>query len=80
VHQNNSNFSTRRAIRDAAFMAAVNDSLEPYRTLIAAAGAPNPTLVEIRGKLVLLSFRHVADAQSLLHFPIFPVCKNWQSS
>jgi hypothetical protein len=79
VHREDSGFSTRRRISDSSFMVAVNDSLAPYRDLIAADGAPNPALRDVRGKLMLVSFKHVEDAQSLLHFRIFPVCKNWQS-
>jgi hypothetical protein len=79
IHREDSKLSTRRSISDANFMDVVNHTLEMIRQFIFESDSANPTIGELRQKILLVSFKHIENAQSLLNYRIFPIRKNYDS-
>jgi hypothetical protein len=60
-------------------MEVLNGNLEIIRPFIFEGDSVNPTIGELRRKMLLVSFSHIENAQSLLNCRIFPMRKNSES-
>jgi hypothetical protein len=72
IHREDSGFAKRRWISDESFAASLNEAFLLFSSRIYDLPDPNPSLAQIRGKIILVSFKHLQNADQLLRFRILP--------